>query len=214
MVVPLRVLVCRAEAMEVFRWNRRPLRVKVLSSLLYHAGLSYRVTACVLRGRRGFSHEAVRLWHRRLRMVFPKPRPRCRRLLAVDETKLKLKGCQFYLWACIDVSLKEILALRVSWTRNTLHAERFLKEALKTCLNKPLVLVDRGPWYPQALSSLGLRWKHVTFGQRNCIERWFGLIKERTERFHNSFPNNASLESVKTYLETYTGWYHTLLRKT
>lgn len=57
----------------MFCWNRKPLKVKVLSTVLYYFGLSYRVTARVLRGLASFSHKAVRLWFRRLKDAFPKP---------------------------------------------------------------------------------------------------------------------------------------------
>ncbi|MGC8850399.1 MAG: hypothetical protein ACP5QI_08010 [Candidatus Bathyarchaeia archaeon] len=51
-----------------------------------------------------------------------------------------------------------------------------------------------------ALIQLGLSYRHVTFGMRNRIERWFGHLKARTKRFHNNFPNGSSLEGVKAYL--------------
>ena len=203
----------RVERLQPFRWHRRPLKVKLLSTLLYHCGLSYRVVAYALRGESRFSHESVRLWSKRLGEAFPKPEARRRRLLALDETKLKLAGQQFYLWACIDVHAKEVLALRVSWARSNLDAELFLRRVLEACLNKPMVLVDRGPWYTQALQDAGLRWRHVTFGQRNRIERWFGVLKHRTKRFYNSFPHHSTMRSVQTYLETYAAWYN-LLTKT
>jgi len=43
-------LVGRVERSGVFRWNRKPLKVKALSTLLYYFGLSCRVVARVLRG--------------------------------------------------------------------------------------------------------------------------------------------------------------------
>jgi len=47
------------------------------------------------------------------------------------------------------LEIKEILAFRVSFTRSSLDAELFLKD-------KPLFLVDKGPWYKEAFKSLGL----------------------------------------------------------
>jgi len=38
----------------------------------------------------------------------------------------------------------------VSWQRNILHAKAFLKKVLEVCINKPLILIDKGPWYPEA----------------------------------------------------------------
>ena len=93
-----------------------------------------------------------------------------------------------------------------------MQAEAFLRKVLETCTNRPLILVDKGPWYPEALRSLGLKWRHVTFGMRNRIERWFGTLKARTKRFYNNFPNNSTIKSVKTYIETFATWYNTLLK--
>jgi transposase-like protein len=165
-----------------------------------------------LRDLASFSHEAVRLWFRRLKTAFPKPEKRRRRVVAVDETKLKLSGKQLFVWAAVDAKTKEALACRVSWQRNIMQAEAFLRKVLETCSNKPLILVDGGPWYPEALTGLGLKWRHVTFGLRNRIERWFGTLKARTKRFYNNFPNNSTVQSIKVFLETFTAWYNTLLK--
>ena len=94
-------MVDRVGRLGLFHWNRRPLRVKVLSTMLYYSGLSYRVVAKVLRGEAEFSHDAVRLWFRRLREAFPRRAFRRRRVIVVDETKLKLKGEQLYVWAAV-----------------------------------------------------------------------------------------------------------------
>ncbi len=88
-------------------------------------------------------------------------------------------------WAGIDVDTRELLAVWVSWQRNILHSEAFLRRVLETCTNKPIIHVDKGPWYPEAL---GLQWIHRTFGERNRIERWFRTMKARTRRFFNNFP--------------------------
>jgi len=205
-------LVDRVERSGVFCWNRKPLKVKVLSTVLYYSGLSYRVVARVLRESARFAHESVRLWFRRLKEALPKPERVRRRVVAVDETKLKLNGEQLYVWAAVDVKTKEVLACRVSWTRNIMQAETFLRKVLEACVNNPLILVDKGPWYPEALYNLGLKWRHVTFGMRNRIERWFGILKARTKRFYNNFPNNSTMQSTKTFMETFIAWYNTLLK--
>jgi len=93
------LLVDRARGSGAFKRNKKPLRVKVTSALIYQAGLSCRDVADLLSLDCGASYEAVRQWFHRLKQVLPKPRPRYCRTLAVDETKLKLKGVQFYVWA-------------------------------------------------------------------------------------------------------------------
>ena len=35
---------------------------------------------------------------------------------------------------------------------------------------------------------------------------------DRTKRFYNNFPNNSTIKSVKTYIETFATWYNILLK--
>jgi putative transposase len=60
-----------------------------------------------------------------------------------------------YVWSAVDVDSRELLALEASYGRSSLNALSFLKKALKMCTNKPLVLVDKGPWYSGHLRGLG-----------------------------------------------------------
>jgi transposase-like protein len=41
-----------------------------------------------------------------LKDAFPKPKRRCRRVVAVDETKLKPSSKQLFVWAAADVKNK------------------------------------------------------------------------------------------------------------
>lgn len=75
--------------------------------------------------------------------------------------------------AARDVDSKELLTFRCSFTRSSLDAEILLKDVLQYCTDRPLFLVDRGPWYPDAFKNLDLEHQHQTFGMRNRIERWF-----------------------------------------
>jgi transposase-like protein len=56
--------------------------------------------------------------------------PRHRRCIAVDETKLSVKGVYVYVWSAVDVDSKELLALEASYGRSSLNALAFLKKAL------------------------------------------------------------------------------------
>jgi len=152
----------------LFRRNRFSLQSKVRAVLLYMAGLSYRDVTYVLRVV-PCSHEAVRLWVKKLEQVNVNVDAKPRRKVAVDETKVKADGEWCYVWAAIDVDTRELLAVWVSWQRSILHAEAFLRRTLEACTNKPLFLVDKGPWYPEAFQALGLEWVHRTFGDRNLL---------------------------------------------
>jgi len=50
-----------------------------------------------------------------------------RRLIAVDETIVKVNGYRCYLWAAIDVDSREVLAVYVSKGRSILNPLTFLK---------------------------------------------------------------------------------------
>lgn len=52
--------------------------------------------------------------------------------------------------------------------------------------------VDKGPWYKPALERLGIPWEHETFGPRNPIEQWFGILKHRVKRFYVRWPHNGA----------------------
>lgn len=109
--------------------------------------------------------------------------PRYRRCIAVDEAKLKVKGAMVYV--AVDADSGELQSLRASYGRSCLNALIFLKKALRKCLNKPRVIVDRGPWPRWALERLGLGYEHHRFGMRNSVERFSRYLKEGTSVFHN-----------------------------
>jgi transposase-like protein len=104
-----------------------------------------------------------------------------RRLVAVDETVLKVKGQICYLWAALD-----------------------------SCEGKPVIVVDRGPWYRWALDRLGITYFQETFGKRNRIERWFREMKERTKRFYNNM-NSKTLKCLEE-LVTAIAAMHNIIR--
>jgi transposase-like protein len=67
---------------------------------------------------------------------------------------------------------------------------------LDSCEDKPLIVVDSGPWYRWALERLGITYFQETFGKRNRIERWFREMKERTKMFYNNI-NAKTLKSLE-----------------
>ena len=137
-----------------------------------------------------------------------------KRVVAVDEIVLKTNGRICYLWAAIDVDTGEISALHASRGRGLPNAikflNKFLKMVLRSCDGKPIVVVDRGPWYRWALERLGMTYFHETFGNRNRIERWFRELKNRTKRFHNNV-NSKKLKSIEE-IATAVAIVHNLVR--
>jgi putative transposase len=128
------------------------------------------------------------------------------RCIAVDETKLRVKKSYVYIWSAVDVDSKELLALEASYGRSSLNALSFLKKALKMCTNKPLVLVDKGPWYRWAFERLGLEYRHERFGMRNRVERFFRYLKERTVVFHHKLSARDHVQGF-TNLNLFTLYY-------
>jgi transposase-like protein len=192
----------------LFRHHRYSPLEKLYSVILFIAGLSLRDVSerfCLTFA----SRESVRIWAHRSSSLF-KPSRRVRRLVAVDETVLKVNGQICYLWAAIDVDTNEILAIYASRGRGLPNAIKFLKMVLRSCDGKPIVVVDRGPWYRWALDRLGIIYFHETFGNRNKIERWFRELKERTKRFHNNV-NSKTLKSIEE-IATAVAIVHNLVR--
>ncbi|MEM4384862.1 MAG: DDE-type integrase/transposase/recombinase, partial [Candidatus Caldarchaeum sp.] len=101
--------------------------------------------------------ESVREWVHRLGRVF-NPVRKPRRLVAVDETVEKRLGEWVYVWSAVDVDAGEITAVYASRGRSMLNALTFLRMVLRACEGKPVVVVDRGPWYPWALKRLGIEY--------------------------------------------------------
>jgi transposase-like protein len=192
----------------LFRHHRYSPLEKLYSVILFIAGLSLRDVSerfCLTFA----SRESVRIWAHRSSSLF-KPSRRVRRLVAVDGTVLKVNGQICYLWAAIDVDTNEILAIYASRGRGLPNAIKFLKMVLRSCDGKPIVVVDRGPWYRWALDRLGIIYFHETFGNRNKIERWFRELKERTKRFHNNV-NSKTLKSIEE-IATAVAIVHNLVR--
>ena len=157
------------------------------------------------------SHVSVHNWVHALKGIVSDVPRKERRVVAIDETKLKIHGRQVFVWAAIDVDTRELLAVYASYYRSHINTLVFLRRVLDTCSNKPVVLVDGGPWYPWPLERMGLRWLHVTFGYRNAIERFFRTLKERTRRFYNNLTSDR-LDNLQSFMSVFMLWYNHLRR--
>jgi transposase-like protein len=156
------------------------------------------------------SKSAVHYLARKVSEVRVSKEPRCRRCIAVDEAKLRVKKSYVYVWSAVDVDSKELLALEASYGRSSLNALAFLKKALKMCTNKPLVIVDKGPWYRWAFERLGLEYRYERFGMRNRVERFLGYLKERTVVFHHKMSARDHVQGItnlKLFLNLFTLYY-------
>ena len=176
-------------------------------ALLYY-GLSCRQTAEVLSFFDEASYEAARQWYHRARELLRAPPRRCRKAIAIDETKIKVEGRWYFFWAAVDTENRELLGVALTPTRDGRDASRFIRCVFRTCTNTPTVLVDGGPWYPRALTKLGMPWERVTFGKRNVVEQWFSIFKQRVKRFYRRWPYNARVETALSWSEAYVALYN------
>jgi transposase-like protein len=78
-----------------------------------------------------------------------------------------VSGQTCHLWAVIDVDTDEVLAVYASRGRGIPCAVKFLRRVLDSCEGKPVIVVDKGPWYRWALDRLGITCFQETFGKRN-----------------------------------------------
>jgi len=163
----------------IFRRNKRLLESKILASLPYVSGLSYRVKTYQTRVIEAIHVSALRWVHALKNVASHLPRSE-RKIMAIEETKLKIRRRQFFVWSPIDVESKELLATYASYQRSSYTALLFVRMVLDTCMNKPFILVDGGPLYPCAFERCGLRWLHVTFDERNAIDMFYRTFRERT----------------------------------
>ena len=82
-----------------FRRNKKGIELKILAALLYFFGLSLRKTSEFLSFFEEISHESVRIYYHRLKKVLIQPKKKERRLIAVDETKIRMEKKQIFVWA-------------------------------------------------------------------------------------------------------------------
>ncbi len=193
----------------IFRHRRTAFRKRVNSFFLYMSGLSYRDIAYNI-SYVDVSYEALRKFIKRIKkcIIVIKPEKKHRDTVAVDETKIKVIDIQLFVWNAIDVRTKELLAYRVSRTRSIIDALILLRAMLLCGDNKPLV-IDRGPWYLYALKRLGLEFKHVTFGKRNAIERFYRTLKKRTKLFCNNInAKRHGIKALESFIALFCFWYN------
>lgn len=195
------------EAKKIFVRKRKQRKTRALGILMYHYGLSLRQCKNILSGFEDISHESIRKWYHKTDTIFSVDKT-YRPVIAVDETKLKINGKLYIVWAAIDTCNWEVLGIWVTKGRASIEAYSFLKHILGKCTNQPKILVDGGPWYKPALNRLGVEWEHINFGLRNPIEQWFFLLKHRIKRFYRNWPYNAKLETVQSWLNCFVSMYH------
>jgi putative transposase len=152
------------ERLGVFERNKVPLELKILGLAFYIQLSSLRRAAKALSEVHRVSKAAVWKWIRKLsEKISIQPSRIPRRLVALDETCVKVNGLEYWVYASIDVDRNEILSMRVFPSRNALATKLFVEDVLKYCDGKPTFVVDSAPWLRSVLEELGLKYNVESF---------------------------------------------------
>jgi len=199
-----------ASSKKVFGRNKRPPLLKLYGCYLYLLGVSFESVARLLTdlGVRVVK-SAVWYWYQQVGehlREFATER-RARRLVVVDETKVRVRGGYVWVFAAIDPENREIVAVHVSRYRECVDVLRFLKRCLERCEGKPVLMTDGGPWYRWPAQRLGLKHLVISGGERNRIERWFETLKDRLRAFDCYFPT-AGTQSIERFCWAFVFFYN------
>ena len=87
----------------------------------------------------------------------------------------------------------------------------FLSRVLGACKNKPVFVVEGGPWYSWAFRELGLQYYRGAFGDRSRVERFFGSLKRRTRVFFNNInARRSKIASLDMLMNLFFVYYNGL----
>jgi putative transposase len=119
------------EDLGVFEGNKIPLELKILGLAFYIQLSSLRRAAKALSEMHRVSKTAVWKWVKKFsEKINVKPSKMLRRLIALDETCIKVNGLEYWVYAAIDIDRNEILSMEVYPSRNMLVTELFISDVL------------------------------------------------------------------------------------
>jgi transposase-like protein len=131
--------------------------------------------------------------------------------VAVDETVILLNDERYWLYAAVDSDTNRLLHVELFSTRTTGNTSMFLSELRQKHRGDDApVLVDGAPWLQTACQWHGLRFQHVTHGNRNAVERVFRELKYRTDQFSNMF-SHVEPSTAKSWLQAFAFAWNQLI---
>jgi transposase-like protein len=131
--------------------------------------------------------------------------------VALDETVIQLNDERYWLYAAVDPATNRLLHVRLFPTRTQALTEMFLSELEeKHLVDDAIFLVDGAPWLQAACHRRGLRFQHVTHGNRNAVERVFREVKRRTNQFSNCF-SHAEADTAENWLQAFAFAWNQLI---
>jgi transposase-like protein len=120
--------------------------------------------------------------------------------VAVDETVIQIDDQRYWLYAAVNPYTNEFLQVKLGTAQNLDLSEIFLGELReKHDVFDAVFLVDGAQWLQEACHHHGLRFQHVTHGNRNVVERLYKELKRRTDQFASHF-RNVQTATVETWL--------------
>ena len=169
--------------------GRTPLPVVLYGVSVYLCSNSLRRASRILEPFIDRSHEAIRQWVQRLGPIcnrFDIDRRRVKTIF-VDETMVKIRGRQAWVWVAHEPALKVFLRFRISYNQSGLDAHLFLKE-VRSRYGRKTIWTDEALFYPEACSLLRLEHRVYPLERKNLIERFNQALKDRLECFDDLFP--------------------------
>ena len=164
---------------KIFKRNKAPAEIKVLAIALFLQGMGVRRIGKIVSRAKSSVHE----WTLKFREALNyRAERKERKRIAVDETKT-----WYFVYAAVDADTGELICMKAYTARNYLITLDFIKRVLKYCADRKDVeiITDKMPCYKRVCDRLGIRYKHETFGKRNCVEQVFRSFKFFTARFNN-----------------------------
>jgi putative transposase len=151
------------------------------------------------------SHQAIFQWVHQLTDSSPDPLTAKPSRIAADETAVRINGDLWWVYAAIDLDTKLILDARIFKRHGTDPAAAFLHRLRENhdCGNTTFLTDSFG--YRTVLNRLGLSGQ-VDYTDRNLIEKWFHMLKQRIDRFHQSWV--GSRRSVRRWISHYVQYYN------
>ena len=162
------------------------------------------------------SHEAIRQWVQRLGPIcdrFDVDKRGVRRIF-VDETMIRIRGKEAWVWVAYEPGLKAFLSFRVSYNQSILDAYLFLKDLRRRYGLRP-IWTDEGVWYPEACRWLRLEHRVYGIEWKNLIERMNQALKDRLECFDDLFPclrEECGREHVSNWISVFR-FFHNHIRE-
>jgi putative transposase len=196
--------------------RRTPLALMLYGVYVYLCSNSLRRASKILEPLVDRSHEAIRQWVQRLAPIcdrFDVDRALVR-VIFVDETMIRIRGRQAWVWVAFEPGLKVFLAFHVSYNRSILDAHMFLKRLRHTYGRKP-IWTDEATFYPEACRYLRLEHRVYPTEWKNLIERMNQSLKDRLECFDDMFPclrkEECDREHVRNWISVFR-FFHNHVR--